>query len=844
MRSGLFILLPVVFLAASCSSRMPDDVATAYAQLPDKIDFNYHVRPILSDNCFACHGPDEKARKAGLRLDDADAAFALLQDNVTYALVAGHPFESEAVRRMLTDEPEKVMPPLESNSVLSAHQKAMLIKWLEQGAEWKAHWSFIPPQKTALPVVRSAESSSHPIDRFVLARLEQEGLRFSPPADKATLLRRITLDLTGLPPTLAELDAFLQDNSSAAFEKVVDRLLASPQFGERWAWDWLDAARYADTNGFQGDPERKMWPWRDWVIQAINDNMPFDRFTVEQLAGDLLPDATDDQVLATAFNRNHMYNGEGGRIPEETRVENVFDRVETTGAVWLGLTLTCSRCHDHKFDPITQKEYYQLYDYFNQTSEEGLGGGGRVPPVLDLSPPLEKEKVAKLQAFVDQIGEQVEDYEAKLFPRESGPAASSPAAADLHGDNIYALGFPPAKRNTYYLGLLIEHFKSRDPEYTTLLTDLRKAMGETNRQSGSNLLVMVMDETTNPRPTFILDRGSYDKHGEQVKMDVPKVLPPLLDGERTHNRLELARWLVEKDHPLTARVTVNRFWQAFFGNGLVKTPEDFGAQGAIPTHPELLDWLAVDFVESGWDVKALFKQMVLSTTYQQSSKTSAALQDKDPDNHLLGRAARFRLPAWMIRDQALAISGLLQDSIGGPAVRPYQPEGIWEEATFGKTIYRQDTGDALYRRTLYTFWRRIVGPTVLFDNSARQVCSVKPIRTNSPQHALTTLNDVTFVEAARVMAARVMSTVSPAPEQLRTAFRLATARYPKAEEQAVLERRLDQFRQEFVKADSSAQQLLAIGEFDQNTTSDPVEQAAFSALCLMILNLDETLNRQ
>lgn len=838
------LLLPLLgLLLSACSSSLPKDVATAYPQLPEKIDFNYHVRPILSDRCFRCHGPDENARKAKLRLDVEEEAFAALEGGNGYAFKAHKPLESEAIRRILSTDPEVVMPTPASKMLLSAREKATLIKWLEQGAEWKAHWAFIAPQQAALPKVENEELIYNPIDYFILQKLEEQELSFAEKADKPTLIRRLYLDLIGLPPSLREVDEFLQNERPTAFEELVDRLLASPSFGERWAWDWLDAARYADTNGFQGDPTRKMYPWRDWVIRAVNDNMPYDQFTVEQLAGDLLPNATTDQILATAFNRNHMYNGEGGRIPEETRVENVFDRVETTGTVFMGLTLNCTRCHDHKFDPITQKEYFQLYDYFNQTSEEGLNGNGMIPPVLDLSPPIEKEKVAALQVFVDKIAAEVTAYEQNIFPSETGVSADSPAAKDLNGDDAYALTFSPAKRNPYYLGLLARSFTEVDKEYAELLFELRNAMNVRNRQGSKNLQVMVMDNIERPRPTFVLNRGAFDNPTtEQVEMDVPKVLPPL-PKDAPKNRLALAKWLVSKEHPLTARVTVNRFWQASFGQGLVKTADDFGIQGTPPTHPALLDWLAVDFVESGWDIKALIKQIVMSRTYQQSAKISQQAMEIDPDNKLLARSPRYRLPAWMIRDQALAISGLLHDTIGGAPVKPYQPEGVWSEATFGKIKYQQDEGMALYRRTIYTFWRRIVGPTMLFDNSARQVCSVKPSLTNSPQHALITLNDITFLEAARVMAERVLLAKTEEFERIEWAFRLATCREPTSTERSILQEQLQLFADQFSEKPDSAKTFVQVGEYRQNTALDPVEQATYTAFCSMLLNLDEVLSK-
>ena len=829
----------------SCSSKAPDEVVEAYQNLPDKIDFNLHVQAILSDNCYACHGPDENARKADLRLDRQEEAFSRLKGGKSFAFKAGKPYESEAIKRILSSDPDYQMPTPESKLNLSPRQKAILIKWLEQGGEWKTHWAFNPPQKAELPSVQAKDLIKNEIDHFVLSKLERKGETFSKQADKATLLRRVSLDLIGLPPTTEQVQAFLNDPSSNAFEKMVDRLLENPQFGERMAWDWCDAARYADTNGFQADPERKMWPWRDWVIKAFNENMPFDQFSIEQLAGDLLPEANQDQVLATAFNRNHMYNGEGGRIPEETRVENVFDRVETTGTIWLGLTFNCARCHDHKFDPISQKEYYQIYDYFNQTSEKGLNGGGAIPPYLDLSPPLEQTKLEELNRFVEKLGAEVALFEKDFFPRESNlPAAKSPKAKDLDGDNLFALTFAPKDRNTYLLSLLYRFYQNRSPDYAQLISKLRKAMGDRNKQASQNLLVMVMDERKEGRPTLILDRGIYDMPKDSLEIfgNVPEVLPaPIV---HTKNRLELAMWLFQKNHPLTARVTVNRYWQMLFGQGIVKTPDDFGVQGKKPTHPELLDWLAVEFQQSNWNVKALLKKMVMSATYQQSSKVSEALLEKDPNNDLLGRAPRYRLPSWILRDQALFIAGLLNDTIGGEPVKPYQPQGIWAEATFGKKKYKQDHGAALYRRTLYTFWRRIVGPTMLFDNSARQVCSVNPILTNSPQHALTTLNDITYLEAARVMAERVLTQFNTEEQQLDYAFQLATSRLPNETEKSILRQQVQKFNQKFEADSNAAIELISVGEYRQNPSLDPIAQATYTALCSMILNLDETMNRQ
>ena len=835
-----------IFYLMGCSSRVPEDVEVAYDGLPEKIDFNFHVRPILSDRCYPCHGPDENSRQTELRLDDPDRVYARLADSEDFAVVPGKPHESMIIKRVLVEDPEIIMPPPESKLFLSSQEKAILIKWIEQGAEWKKHWAYIPPGKAPLPPVEDSDWPRNEIDYFVLSELEAMGLSPAPEADRNTLIRRLSMDLTGLPPTPEETDMFLKDQSEDAYEQLVDRLINSPKYGERWCWEWLDVARYADTNGFQGDPIRNMWPWRDWVIQAFNENMPYDQFSIEQLAGDLLPDATTENILATAFNRNHMYNGEGGRIPEETRVENVFDRVETLGATWMGLTLTCSRCHDHKFDAISQKEYYQLFDYFNQTSEEGIGYTGRVKPVLDLSPPEKLQKVAALQQYVDSISEQVAQTEMIKFPREEGlPAAASDAASDLDGDNLYALGYTPNQRNPYYIGLLQNYFADEDPEYATLLKELRNAKRNRDSQSAENLQVMVMDEVSHDRTTYILDRGVYNKprEDEQILRNVPEILPALASGVK-NNRLALANWVVADNHPLTARVTVNRYWQQFFGNGIVKTTEDFGVQGALPTHPELLDWLAVDFKENGWNLKRLFKKIVTSATYRQSSKLTPELLEVDPENKYLARATRMRWPAWMLRDQALQVSGLLNDSLGGPPVKPYQPSGIWEEATFGKIRYTQDHGENLYRRTLYTFWRRIVGPTMLFDNATRQTCSVKASRTNTPLHALTTLNDITYMEAARVMAQRVMTHSESDENRLQFAFELVTTRTPDQEELDLLSARLSSLRKDYQGANKDAKLISSIGEYPVDASLDVTEHAAFTALCSVLLNLDETLTRQ
>jgi hypothetical protein len=856
--------------------------ASAAARAAESIDFNRQVLPILSDACFRCHGFDAGTREADLRLDVKEGLFRS-REGMT-VVKPGKPEESELYLRITSTHDDEVMPPKESNRQLKPAEKEVIKKWIQAGAPWGEHWAFSAPKRPALPAVPvgqaatvAAHAGTNPIDAFVRAKLAQAGLKPAAEAERATLLRRVSLDLTGVPPTPAELDAFLRDTAPGAFERVVDRLLASPRYGERWAWDWLDVARYADTNGFQGDPERTMWPWRDWVVNALNANMPYDQFTIEQLAGDLLPNATRDQKLATGFNRNNMFNGEGGRIPEETRVENVFDRVETTATVWMGLTFTCARCHDHKFDPITQKDYFALYDIFNQLSETGrIQGGGQVPPVMDMSSAAEQESVKSATAKVEAVAKEVEAFELKKFPRPEGkPVSESPDAIKLPG-NLFATHakVEPKRRDINGLLEAIPHFKESDPDpaYAKLLEDLLAAVRARNAATARITRVMIMDELPEKRDTFVLNKGIYEaKTDVKVVGAAPAVFAKTSAGAATArseggnvdggegadsapkrmNRLDLARWLVSPENPLAARAAVNRAWQAFFGTGIVKTAEDFGVQSEPPSHPELLDWLATEFVASGWDMKALHRLIVTSATYRQSSRATAADYERDPENRLLARGPRYRLPSWMIRDQALAAAGLLVEQLGGPAVKPYQPAGIWEEATFGKKTYVQDHGDALYRRSLYVFWRRIVGPTTFFDAGARQVCTVKVARTNTPLHALVTLNDPAFVEAARVLAQRVLTTV---PEQMTAAetdtaridqaFRLVTARAPKAKERDILVARLGKLRGQLAADVGAAKQLAASGEAPRPDPLDPVEHGAWTALCSLILNLDEALSKE
>jgi hypothetical protein len=783
------------------------------------VRFDRDVLPVLSQNCFPCHGPDERARKAKLRLDTHDGAARVL--------VPGNSAASKLVRRINADEHDR-MPPVRSNRRLTAAQKDLLRRWIDQGAPWGKHWAYETPVRPPLPPVHDAGWCRNAIDRFVLARLEREGLAPSPEAPRATLLRRVCLDLTGLPPTPAEVDTFLADPAPDAYEKAVDRLLASPRYGERMALDWLDAARYADTNGYQNDFARTMWPWRDWVIDAFNSGMPFDRFTVEQIAGDLLPGAALRQKIATGFNRNNRTVTEAGSIDEEWHVENVVDRVETTSTVFLGLTLGCARCHEHKFDPIAHREFYEFFAFFNSINEKGVytEQRGNVPPLVAVPSPADVARRNQLDAAVSRAERIVRVREARPADRQLG----------AEGGPLSILG--PAFR---------EH---RAAELGQARLALEKARQERVEYEKRIPTVMVMEELPRPRDTFVLKRGRYDMPdlSQKVIPDVPACLPPLPAGA-PHNRLGLARWLVDPANPLTARVTVNRYWQHYFGVGLVKTAENFGVQGEPPSHPELLDWLATKFVRTGWDVKAVQRSIVTSATYRQSSRATPNLERRDPENRLLARGPRFRLPAEVVRDNALAAAGLLVERIGGPSVKPYQPAGLWEELAggAGEGPYIQDRGPNLYRRSLYVYRKRTVPHPDLatFDAPSREVCQVRRARTDTPLQALELLNDVTYVEAARRLGQLMLTEGGSTDEQrLVYAFRRATARPPTAEELRVVARGLARYRERFRADVAAARQFAHHGDSPVDEKLDPVELAACTAAAEVILNLDETCTKQ
>jgi mono/diheme cytochrome c family protein len=782
---------------------------TAALASPPTVDFQRQVRPILSDACYDCHGPDAKTRKAHLRLDVPDGG--VFEDRAGGPVVApGKPDDSELVRRITATDAGEKMPPPGHNRQLAATEIEVLSRWIAEGAKWQTHWSLVAPRRTPLPPVRASSWPRNGIDYFVLARLEKEGLSPSPEADRTTLIRRVTLDLTGLPPTPAAVDAFLADSSPDAYEKLVDQLLLSPRYGERMAADWMDAARYADTNGFQVDRDREMWPWRDWVVDAFNRNMPFDRFTVEQLAGDLLPNPTRNQRIAAGMHRNSMLNEEGGIIPEEFLAEAVADRVETTSTIWLGLTVGCARCHDHKYDPLSQKDYYRLFAFFNNTSENGIGDflvdyKRSSPPYLALPTQSQQEKLDRLKVALT-------DAERQLSDAGLAPASSRNTS--------------PARR---HVEEQIKRLRSERAELEAKLPAM-----------------MVIAELAKPRQTYVLIRGQYDKKGEPVGAATPASLPRMA-AEATRNRLGLAGWLVDPRNPLTARVTVNRYWQSYFGVGLVRTAEDFGSQGEPPSHPEVLDWLATEFVGSHWDVKRMQRTIVTSATYRQSSRTSLDMRERDPENRLLGRGPRVRLPVEMIRDQALALSGLLAERLGGPPVKPYHPAGLYKQIVATKiNDYQQDSGANLYRRSLYTYRKRSVPhPAMLvFDAPFRETCVVRRARTSTPLQALNLMNDPTYVEAARALAQRMMLEGGASSEgRIALGFRLVAARSPWPSELEVLTISFRHMLADFHGDPTAADELLRIGESVSDPCLDRGELAAYTTVASTLLNLDETITK-
>ncbi|PHN08112.1 DUF1553 domain-containing protein [Flavilitoribacter nigricans] len=1055
--SYLFLLL-----LAACGPAAPytDEIA---ATLPETVSYNFHIRPILADRCFSCHGPDEAARKGELRLDEAARAYAKGSSGRS-AVHGGSLGRSEVFHRIYSEDAELQMPPPESNLSLDEREKALISRWIEQGGIYEPHWSFVPVEKPPVPDLTS-DAVKNPIDQFILAKLQPKGLDLAPAADRERLIRRLSFDLTGLPPTLEQIDAFLADDSPAAYEKLVDRLLAGDAYAERMALDWMDLARYADSQGLHSDGWRSMYPWRDWVIDAYREGMPFDQFLTWQLAGDLLPKPSREQLIATGFNRNHKTTAEGGVVDEEYRAEYVHDRVATTATAFMGLTMECARCHDHKYDPITQKEYYRFYAFFNQVDELGLSGddGNAGPNMLlpapetearireiskeihakalsvdhaeadlakekdfisnlpavsmaaaappDIALPLDdlkeeridrnaesrvsgeaaivetdRGKVLELDAeyeFIDLpdqgLFEQYDAFSGAIWIRPlekrtsqtimgnsgqkgtfwrgwdlildslnhlnlrlihalphdvlsvrsepvvptgawthvaftydgsgraagvqlylNGEAVAMVTEYDLLQRSIYPIAFSKARTDRslrlgksyraftgeygIYAGqlddfklfsrrlsplevaaltgaldpmeLFAEFRKQPEPEQRAALTrtwwynhppapveELRALRREKQELLDTVPEVMIIRELDQPRKTYVLNRGNYDEPTVEVTPGTPASLLPFPDSLPA-NRLGLARWLTDPRHPLTSRVVVNRLWQQFFGRGLVDTPHDLGLQGSLPSHPELLDWLAASLLENGWEIRAIQKLIVLSATYRQSSVADPALREKDPDNRLWARAPSYRLPGEMIRDNALLASGLLNRKVGGPSVRPVQPAGLWTEKTSSTHIlrkYETDSGTDRYRRSLYTFIRRTSPHPAMtaFDVPNRSVCTAERQRTNTPMQALVLLNDPQFVEASRVLAERVLDQETELAPRISLAFRLLTGREPRPLQLRELVALQEEEQARFSEATDAARDYVLTGQFPPADHRDPVELAAMTVVVNTIMNFDE-----
>ncbi|MCX7385613.1 MAG: PSD1 and planctomycete cytochrome C domain-containing protein [Planctomycetales bacterium] len=799
-----FNLSPLLLSFAINATLIPLD---AHAQQQQR--FDQDVRPILSNHCWSCHGPDEVARQAGLRLDRQDSATAAGESG-RFAIVPGKPAESELIARINSHDPALQMPPASAKKPVTDAQKLVLQRWIKEGAEFTSHWAYQAPVRAAVPTVQNASWPKNTIDAFVLQHLEKEKLLPSEEAAPHVWLRRVTFDLTGLPPSLMDLsdfeDCLETTEKEGVYAEVVERLLKSSRYGERMAMQWLDAARYADTNGYNNDETRTMWPWRDWVIKAYTDGMPYDQFLTEQLAGDLLPEASVSQKVATGFNRNHVLTTEGGIFEEEYHVEYVADRVHTTATVFLAMSLQCARCHDHKYDPLTQKEYYQFAAFFNNVPDKvvSYNKARMAEPLLQLPTPTQ-------QVAWNRIEGRLAAVEAELA-KLAGEAGADPTSLQAEKTSL-------------------------TEQRTTLQSEIPATM--------------VMVEPAEPRAIFVLKRGQYDQRGEQVTAAFPHALVSLesavsATGPEPLNRLQLARWLTDPAHPLTARVAVNRQWEMLFGIGLVETAEDFGIQGALPSHPELLDWLATELVRQGWDQRAILQQIVLSATYRQSSNVNAEQLHRDPRNLLLGRGPRYRLPAETVRDNALFVSGLLQEKLGGPSVKPYQPAGLWEDVSVERRDkYVADTDDGLYRRSMYTFWKRTCPPPSMatFDAPDRETCTVRRARTNTPLQALILLNDPTYVEAARKVAERVLLASDSDEARIGLAFRIVLSRLPSDSEQEILQEILDDARIHFTSHSTASAEFLSIGNAPHDTTLNPLDLAAWSAVMSVVMNLDECISK-
>ena len=1005
-------------------------VALSTSAFADDVDFNRDVRPILSNHCFTCHGPDAATREGGLRLDLRDAATGA-GDSGERAIVPGDPSASEIIRRVTSTDPDVHMPPANGPKALDEKQIATLKAWIASGAEYQSHWAFVPVKEPAVPKALGKDWAQNNIDHFVFAKLLDKQLKPAAEATRETLIRRVAFDVTGLPPTVAELDQYLADKSDQAYERMVDRYLKSPAYGEHMARHWLDLARYADTNGYQYDTEREQWVWRDWVIDAYNRNMPFDRFTIEQLAGDMLPDATPQQRLATGFNRNHGITIEGGIIDEEYRTEYVMDRVSTTGGVWLGLTVGCARCHDHKYDPISQREFYQLYSFFNQVPERGMRGftpSEKIPSPLaddrqqqlesklrelraELANPVDVD--SHLEAWASQLAKSAVGGWNVLTPQKlisSGGSTLTPLednsvlagganprqdiydissqtdAVDITAVRLEALtheslpgGGPGRHSNSNFVlsefeltaVSVVDESKTQPVKFVRAISDYEQANyevakaingtvanndgwavdGPTRKEPATAIFVaekpfgfaggtqlqfrlrheasfathgigrarlsittdkesdlslqgipaeirqiavtakaarsaedaaklrdyfiahhdprkdlkqqiavieqqqatafpatMIMQDMPQPRKTFVLHRGQYNEPTDEVTAGVPAIFPSM-PTDAAANRLGFANWLMDPSHPLTARVAVNRYWQRLFGIGLVKTSEDFGVQGSLPSHPKLLDWLATEFIRSGWDVKHIQRLMITSATYRQTSRVGAAAYQADPENRWLARGPRMRLDGEELRDAALLTSGLLVNQLGGKSVYPYQPAGLWMELNnrpgYSKE-YPQGSGDDLYRRSVYTFWKRTVPSPMLkiLDAPEREFCTIRRSRTNTPSQALVLLNSPQFVEAARHLGERMMKHDSPRLEdKLTFGFRLVTARKPTDLEMAAIVEAFESEQRKLAEAPETALKILQVGESEFDSTLGQSQLAAFASIASLYLNLDEAITK-
>ena len=818
--------------------------------LPTKIEFNRDIRPILSENCYQCHGPDKNKRKADLRLDIKEGIFGAKEG--AGPVIPGKVDRSELFKRITIQDKNERMPSPKSGKSLTDREITLIKKWIEQGAPWQGHWAYNKPVRSELPTIGSGRPGNA-VDRYIAAKLADIGLKPSPEADKVTLVRRLHFDLLGLPPTKVEVDRFVNDKSVEAYEKLVERLLSSPHFGERLAMYWLDLVRYGDTIGYHSDNPMNVWPYRDYVIKAFNDNQRFDQFTIEQLAGDLLPNATVQQKVASCYNRLLMTTEEGGSQPKEYEAKYAADRVRNVTAVWLGSTMGCCQCHDHKFDPFSTREFYQMAAFFADVQEAAVGG--REPGML-LSTEQQAaelknldEKIADVRKRVEAIGPKIAAAQSEWEKEQNQPkkADAKPAPGKEVPANIRAiLAMEPAKRSEQQKKDIAAHYRGIAPllqPFRAELTGLEKRKTELVNAIPKTLISM----TGPPRTIRILPRGNWlDETGEIVKPEVPQRLGKLETKAPRASRLELARWLVSRDNPLTARVFTNRLWKLYFGQGLCKSLEDLGSQGEWPTHPELLDWLAVEFMESGWNVKHMVKLIVTSRAYRQSSLTSPELKERDPFNRFIARQSRFRLDAEMVRDSALAISGLLSERVGGPSVKPYQPPGYWQALNFPQREWQNDQGEKLYRRGLYTHWQRTFPhpSMVAFDAPSREECTVERPRSNIPQQALVLLNDPTYVEAARVFAEHMMREGgSSIPDRLAWAFGSALSRPPQAAEAKILTELYTSNYKQYSGDITAAQKMVSAGAHPLPIKTDSRELAAWSAVARVILNLHETMTR-